>query len=183
VSEFKHPLGVAVSPIDGSIFVADSWNNRLQVFDESGVFKRCVDKIGQIEFHYPYSIHVDEKGRIYVSDQSLIRIKVFDSNFNLIRVIGRYGREVGCYSGLCDISTDADHNIYVCDSGNHRILKFNENGEFLSQWGSNGTSEGLFKCPACVTVHENFVLVSDWGMSEFLFSKLNFFISVSFNFN
>ncbi len=27
-SEFKHPLGVAVSPIDGCIYVADSWNNR-----------------------------------------------------------------------------------------------------------------------------------------------------------
>jgi hypothetical protein len=162
-AEFKHPLGVAVSPIDGQIYVADSWNNRLQVFDENGVFKRAIDKIGRIEFHYPYSIHIDEKGRIYVSDQSLIRIKVFDSNFNLIRVIGRYGREVGCYSGLCDISTDSDNNIYVCDSGNHRILKFNENGEFLSQWGSNGNSEGLFKCPACVTVHGEKVLVSDWG--------------------
>lgn len=29
-SEFKHPLGVAVSPIDGYIYVADSWNNRIQ---------------------------------------------------------------------------------------------------------------------------------------------------------
>ena len=30
-AEFKHPLGVAVSPIDGFIYVADSWNNRIQV--------------------------------------------------------------------------------------------------------------------------------------------------------
>lgn len=133
-AEFKHPLGVAVSPIDGFIYVADSWNNRLQIFDENGMFIRSIEKIGQIEFHYPYSIHIDKKGRIYVSDQSLVRIKVFDSQFNLLRVVGRYGREIGCYSGLCDISTDKENNIYVCDSGNHRILKFSENGDFLSQW-------------------------------------------------
>jgi len=122
--------------------VADSWNNRIQVFDENGVFIKSIEKIGQLEFHYPYSIHIDKKGRIYVSDQSLIRIKVFDVNFNLIRVIGHYGRDPGCYSGLCDISTDKDNNIYVCDSGNHRILKFTENGEFIAQWGSNGSKEG-----------------------------------------
>ncbi len=62
----------------------------------------------------------------------------------MIRVIGSYGREIGCYSGLCDISTDYDNNIYICDSGNHRILKFSENGEFLMQWGSNGSGEGKF---------------------------------------
>jgi len=162
-SEFKHPLGVAVSPIDGFIYVADSWNNRIQVFDDSGVFVKSVEKVDQIEFHYPYSIHIDKKGRIYVSDQSLVRIKVLDSEFNLIRSIGNYGREAGCYSGLCDISTDAEDNIYVCDSGNHRILKFSESGEFISQWGSNGSEPGQFKCPACVTVHGERVIVSDWG--------------------
>jgi tripartite motif-containing protein 71 len=131
-----------VSPIDGCIYVADSWNNRIQVFDENGVYLKSIDKIDQMEFHYPYSIHIDKKGRIYVSDQSLLRIKVLDSNFNLIRVIGQYGREIGCYSGLCDISTDKDNNIFVCDSGNHRILKFSENGDFILQWGSNGTAQG-----------------------------------------
>ncbi len=61
------------------------------MFDENGVFLKSVDKIDQIEFHYPYSIHIDKKGRIYISDQSLVRIKVLDSNFNLIRTIGNYG--------------------------------------------------------------------------------------------
>ena len=153
--------------------MADSWNNRIQVFDENGLFLKSVEKIGQIEFHYPYSIHIDKKGRIYVSDQSLIRIKVFDNNFNLIRVIGHYGRDPGCYSGLCDISTDKENNIYVCDSGNHRILKFTENGEFIAQWGSNGSKEGMFKCPACVTVHDNKVIVSDWGNHRVQIFTLN----------
>lgn len=133
------------------------------------MFVRAIDRIDQTEFRYPYSIHIDRKGRVYVSDQSLIRIKVFDfdakiNNYKLVRVIGRYGRELGCYSGLCDISTDRDNNIYVCDSGNHRILKFSESGEFLMQWGANGSHEGYFKCPACVTVHDDRVFVSDWGI-------------------
>ena len=143
-AEIKHPLGVSISPINGFIYVADSWNNRIQIFDENGVFIKSVDKVGQIEFHYPYSVHIDKKGRIYITDQSMVRIKVFDSQFNLIRVIGQYGRDEGCYTGLCDVSTDKDNNIYVCDSGNHRILKFSESGDFLSQWGQNGSAEGFF---------------------------------------
>ena len=123
-------------------YVADSWNNRIQVFDEFGVFTNSIEKVDQVDLHYPYSIHIDKKGRIYVSDQSLARIKVLDSHFNLIRTIGSYGRGIGCYSGLCDIGTDENDNIYVCDSGNHRILKFSESGDFISQWGSNGSEEG-----------------------------------------
>lgn len=56
-----------------------------------GVFTKSIEKIDQTDLHYPYSIHIDKKGRIYVSDQSLVRIKVLDSNFNLIRAIGSYG--------------------------------------------------------------------------------------------
>jgi DNA-binding beta-propeller fold protein YncE len=170
-SQFRHPLGVAVSPIDGSMYVCDSWNNRLLVLDEQGSFLKCIDRVGEIVFHYPYSIHADRKGRIYVSDQSLIRIKVFDNQFNLIRVIGKYGRETGCFSGLCDISTDKENNIYICDSGNHRIIKFNENGEFILQWGSNGSADGFFKCPACVTIHEDRVFISDWGNHRYLYTQ------------
>ena len=59
----------------------------------------------------------------------------------------------GCYSGLCDLSTDNENNVYVCDAGNCRVLKFSENGEFLMEWGENGDGNGQFKCPACVTVH------------------------------
>lgn len=61
------------------------------MFDENGQFLKSVDRVDQIEFHYPYSIHIDKKGRIYVSDQSLVRIKVLDRDFNLIRSIGSYG--------------------------------------------------------------------------------------------
>ena len=69
-------------------------------------------------------------------------MKTIKCKFYFILLIKFKGRDIGCYSGLCDISTDENNNIYICDSGNHRILKFSETGEFISQWGSNGSEKG-----------------------------------------
>lgn len=38
-------------------------------------------------------------------------------------------------------------NIYVADSGNNRIQKFDSNGAFLVKWGSFGTGDGQFDTP------------------------------------
>ncbi|CAF4755333.1 unnamed protein product, partial [Rotaria magnacalcarata] len=73
-------------------------------------------------------------------------------DFKLIRVIGQYGHDIGQYLTPCDLCTNEQKNIFVCDAGGHRILKYNEQGEFLLSWGELGTNNGQFKCPACVCI-------------------------------
>jgi sugar lactone lactonase YvrE len=46
----------------------------------------------------------------------------------------------------------ASGNVYVADTGNDRIQKFDNNGTFLTGWGSSGTGNGLFSGPSGVTV-------------------------------
>ena len=45
------------------------------------------------------------------------------------------------------IAVDSEDNVYVADTSNHRIQKFDSNGNFITKWGSEGTGNGEFKKP------------------------------------
>ena len=56
------------------------------------------------------------------------------------------------------------NDIYVADTNNHRIQKYTYEGEFLVQWGSQGTGNGQFNQPVGVAVDSNGVVyVADRG--------------------
>jgi DNA-binding beta-propeller fold protein YncE len=42
------------------------------------------------------------------------------------------------------ITLDNRGNLYVFDSGNDRVLKYDRDGQFLTQWGSTGRGDGQF---------------------------------------
>jgi tripartite motif-containing protein 71 len=42
--------------------------------------------------------------------------------------------------------------VYVADSGNHRIQKFDSNGNFITKWGSMGRENGEFKYPKDISI-------------------------------
>ena len=48
------------------------------------------------------------------------------------------------------IAIDSQGNLYVMDSGNHRIQKFDSDGNFITMWGSEGRNDGQFDCFACM---------------------------------
>ncbi|MEX2348880.1 MAG: 6-bladed beta-propeller, partial [Nitrosopumilaceae archaeon] len=61
------------------------------------------------------------------------------------------------------IAVDSGNNIYVVDSGNSQIKKFDSTGKFLLLWGSFGTGYGQFKNPAGIFVDQKYVYVADTG--------------------
>merc|ERR1711909_222003 len=75
---FKFPRGVAVDE-GGFIFVADSGNNRIQIFNPDGTFLRAFGRWGQSdgEFKGLEGIAVNSKGNILVADRENHRIKIF----------------------------------------------------------------------------------------------------------
>lgn len=60
-----------------------------------------------------------------------------------------------------NVAIGPDGNLYVADSGNHRIAVFDVDGRFLRDWGSMGSEEGQFNEPWGLAVDENFVYVAD----------------------
>ena len=77
---------------------------------------------------------------------------------------GTQGSGPGQRNNPYAIAVDADANVYVSDFWNHRIQKFDSNGNFLLAWGSMGTQSGQMNNPFGVTVGPNGdVYVADYG--------------------
>ena len=54
---------------------------------------------------------------------------------------------------LGNVAVDKDAKfVYVVDSNNHRIQKFDSNGNFIKSWGSMGTGDGQFNVPVSVII-------------------------------
>src|ERR1035437_3360619 len=65
---------------------------------------------------------------------------------------GSGGAGPGLFSSPWGIATDSSGNVYVADTLNDRIQKFDNNGTYLLQWGSGGAGNGTFYSPYGVAV-------------------------------
>ena len=68
---------------------------------------------------------------IFVCDSNNHRIQVFDKDLNFIRILGRYGRDKGCFNYPVDLDFDEDGNIYVTEQDNYRIQILTPCGEHI----------------------------------------------------
>ena len=92
--QFNNPSGISVDSSNDSVYVADSFNNRIQKFDSNGNFITEWGNNGTEngQFNFPFSISLDSSsGYMYVSDGFNNRIQKFDSNGNFITKWGNNG--------------------------------------------------------------------------------------------
>jgi len=122
--EFNRPEGLCVDAQD-RLYVADSCNHRIQVFDPDGKFLCAYGKAGKAkgELSYPYDICVDQAGRQYVCEFGNSRIQVFDPSHQPLEIIGSPGLEPGQFNNPWGVALDSAGNLYVADSQNHRVQK------------------------------------------------------------
>ncbi|MEH1812192.1 MAG: scytonemin biosynthesis PEP-CTERM protein ScyF [Nostoc sp.] len=89
--QFQGVAGVRISPASGNIFVADQYNNRVQVLDPNGnpllAFGSAGSGPGQLL--QPIGIEVDDQENVYVADSINSRVQVFDKNGNFLTSYGK----------------------------------------------------------------------------------------------
>ncbi|MHB9037479.1 MAG: lectin like domain-containing protein [Armatimonadota bacterium] len=129
---FDKPIGVSISP-GGSVFLADSGNDRIQKYDSRGCYDEQFAGIGEHPFDTPRNLAVDSEGNLYISDTKNNRIQKYNSDWELITEWGALGTGDGKFTSPHGIAIDRNDNVYVADSGNNRIQKFDSDGQYLAQ--------------------------------------------------
>jgi len=149
--QLNAPKGLAVGP-DGNLYVADSGNHRVQVFDRQGHFVRGWGQPGSGpgEFQEPWGLAVAQDGTVYVADTWNHRVQVFDAQGKFQAAWTQAGN-LGFY-GPRDIAIDRAGNVFVTDTGNKRVLKFSPAGALLGDWGTPGAWEGQFNEPVGIAI-------------------------------
>ena len=127
--EFNRAEGLGLDAQE-RLYVADSCNHRIQIFNPDGKFIASYGKAGQGmgELSYPYDVRIDPQGCQYVCEFGNSRIQVFNSANQPVEIIGGPGSAPGQMSNPWSIAFDSHWNLYVADGGNNRVLKFVRRG-------------------------------------------------------
>jgi len=129
-----------------NIYVADSANHQIQVFDSTGNFLRKWGSYGSSagQMNNPFGICVSSN-KVYVSEWDGDRVQVFDLQGTFLKAMGRSGSGDGQMTGAHDLAVDSSGNVYVADHELSRVMVFKADGSYLRQWGSSGASDGQFQ--------------------------------------
>ena len=120
--ELSFPTYIAISK-EGKLYVVDTMNFRIQVFDRDGEFDHAFGKIGNLpgNLYRPKGIGLDSDGHVYVADASFSNVQIFQDDGTLLLNFGKFG------AGIADLRLPAgmfvsnDNKIYVVDQFNHRV--------------------------------------------------------------
>ena len=152
-SNFLFPQRIAEGN-DGSIYVTDLGNSRIQIFDSSGNFINTwgMNGSGAGEFNSPQGIAVSENF-VFVSDNKLNKIQKFDLDGNFVSQWGEPGKYNGQFNSPSGLFI-SDEVLFVVDSGNNRVQKFTLEGEYISEFGKKGISDSKFLNPIDIAIDE-----------------------------
>ena len=167
---------------DGHVYVADTGNNRVQVFDREGEYIHSFGKKGSKtgQFKSPEGIAVNSKGNVYVADSGNHRIQIFNSDGMFFHSFGSKSKKVKdetpqkrSFLNPTSLAIDSKDNLYVVDQENNRIQVFDESGNFVNAFGTLGKSYSQFDRPVDIAIGSNDVIyVAEAGNHRIqIFSK------------
>jgi DNA-binding beta-propeller fold protein YncE len=172
---FNSPVSMTFGP-DGTAYVANrgsetisnvGWNrtgvgqriSKLTIGAEwgeeefLGEFSRYGNGNGQLI--WPAGIASDSEGQLFVTDEWLNRVSVFDKAGVPIRSFDTVQPGDSEPNGASGIAISPDGTIYVSDSRSHKVRLFKNDGTFISSFGSLGVTDGQMDSPWGITVDKD----------------------------
>lgn len=154
-----------VTRTDSFIYVSDTNNKRVSVFDLAGspLYTFGEEGRGPGQFNFPYGIAADNDQRIYVADMYNGKISIHDDRGDFIEYFALTYSEnqtLRAPGGLRII----DEKVYVTDIQSNKVYVFNLDSELLLEIGEPGQEEGQFMAPNAVTAdYDGNIYVVDTG--------------------
>jgi len=117
--QMSYPNGILVAK-DGTVYVSDSGNGRIEYFDQAGRF------LGKIDgFVTPRGIALDESNRLYAVDPLSHTVSVYSAEKKLLFTFGTRGVENGQFNFPNGIAIDNQGRAIVTDRENDRVCVWN----------------------------------------------------------
>ena len=122
---FARPTNVAVDA-KGNIFVSDTINNRIQMFDAEGNFLSMFGRGGDGPGYFgrPKGLAVDRDGHVWVADTSMDRVQVFDQKGRLAGYFGMHGTLPGQFVLPTGVAMDNHNRVMVTEQFKGRLQIF-----------------------------------------------------------
>jgi len=152
--EFDGPFNISAS--SNQLFVADSQNNRIQIFDSDGNFINQFTT-GVSSFSNPTDLKIYQN-RIFILDPNDSSIQIFDFDGKSIKNFFIGEKNSNTSFTAIDVNEDL---ILIVDSGNDLILIFDLDGNLLMKFGNNGNLYGQFTSPHDVVFDGKHIFISD----------------------
>jgi DNA-binding beta-propeller fold protein YncE len=123
--DFAKPTGMAVDA-DGNLYVCDTLNDRIEVFDADGKFIETYGKNGDGPGYFgrPKGVAIDSDGHIWVADGMQDRIQVFNKQWQLLITLGGHGFLPGQFQALVGITADSQNRIFTSEIYHGRVQQF-----------------------------------------------------------
>jgi DNA-binding beta-propeller fold protein YncE len=114
--DFAKPTGIAVDK-EGNLYVADTLNNRIEIFDPDGNFISTFGKNGDGPGYFarPKGVAIDSDGHVWVADGAQDRVQVFTKEGQLLIAFGGHGLLPGQFQGLVNIAIDKQDRVFTTE--------------------------------------------------------------------
>jgi DNA-binding beta-propeller fold protein YncE len=169
------PVDIAVGN-SGLVYVIDRQLHRVSVFSSTGdlQFSFGTQGTNDGQFHAPSGIALDAaSNEIIVADAGNSRIQVFSLQGQFRRKFGEHvqridttWRIIGAFAQIQGVAVDAEHRIYVTDSGLDHVQVFDGQGNHLSFLGREGHPSTRFRVPMGIAILDSSLYVTSMAGSE-----------------
>jgi DNA-binding beta-propeller fold protein YncE len=123
--DFAVPTNLAVDG-DGNLYVADTLNDRVEIFDPDGNFIRTFGKAGDGPGYFarPKGIAVDSDGHVWVADGVQDRVQVFTAEGQLLMYMGEHGLLPGQFNTVAGLTIDKNNRVFTSEQYPGRVQMF-----------------------------------------------------------